>query len=79
MGMAKGASSIPGAGSLMGMAKGASSIPGAGKLLGMGGGSRRKSAKRRNVTSKKPKYGSRCKTLFYKNGGRRRKTRHLTK
>jgi hypothetical protein len=38
-----------------------------------------KGGNKKKRTSKRPRYGSRCKTLFYKNGGRRRKTRRSRK
>jgi hypothetical protein len=45
----------------------------------MGGNTRRKYKKRRHSKTMKPRYGPRCKTLFYKNGGRRKKTRSSCK
>ena len=45
----------------------------------MGGNTRRKYKKRRHSKTMKPRYGPRCKTLFYKNGGRRKKSRSLCK
>ena len=38
-----------------------------------------KGGNKKKRTTKRPRYGSRCKTLFYKNGGRRRKTRRSRK
>jgi hypothetical protein len=45
----------------------------------MGGNTRRKYKKRRHSKTMKPRYGPRCKTLFYKNGGRRKKSRSSCK
>ena len=45
----------------------------------MGGNTRRKYKKRHHSKTMKPRYGPRCKTLFYKNGGRRKKSRSLCK
>jgi hypothetical protein len=71
------ASSLPGVSSLANLTGATSALNAASQAIkpaeNTTGGARRKTSRRKKRTLKKPKYGPRCKTLFYKNGGRKRR------
>jgi len=71
------ATSLPGVSSLANLTGAAGALTAASQAIkpaeNTTGGARRKTYRRKKRTLKKPKYGPRCKTLFYKNGGRKRR------
>jgi hypothetical protein len=71
------ASSLPGVSSLANLTGATGALTAASQTIkpaeNTTGGARRKTSRRKKRTLKKPKYGPRCKTLFYKNGGRKRR------
>jgi len=71
------ASSLPGVSSLANLTGATGALNAASQAIkpaeNKTGGARRKTSRRKKRTLKKPKYGPRCKTLFYKNGGRKRR------
>ena len=71
------ATSLPGVSSLANLTGATGALTAASQAIkpaeNTTGGARRRTSRRKKRTLKKPKYGPRCKTLFYKNGGRKRR------